>query len=132
MTNIVIVGEAWGENEERIRRPFVGASGIELLRMLDEGGVLELTPEDTRCIYTFWQERDPRLVDNVWNNHPEVVRTNVFNVRPRGNRIEDLCGGRAEGIVGLPALGKSRYVRAEFEAEIDRLAEELLQWNPNV
>lgn len=32
--DIVLVGEAWGENEAREKRPFVGASGIELNRML--------------------------------------------------------------------------------------------------
>lgn len=132
MTSVVIVGEAYGENEEKIKKAFVGASGIELLRMLNEGGVIELTPEDTSYIYKFWQERDPRLVDMVWNLHPEIYRTNVFNVRPRGNKIEDLCGPKADSIKGLPSIGKSKYVRAEFEAEIDRLASELLEHNPNL
>lgn len=132
MTDVVIVGEAWGENEDRIKEGFVGSSGIELLRMLDEGGVIDLTAEDQNYIYKFWQERDPRLIDMVWRLHPEIYRTNVFNIRPRGNKIEDLCGTKAEGIVGLPSFGKSKYFRAEFEPEIDRLAKELLEQNPNL
>src|SRR5262245_57555235 len=132
MTEIVIVGEAWGENEAKIQSAFVGASGIELLRMLDEGGVIELSSEDNSYIYKFWQDRDPRLIDMVWRMHPEIYRTNVFNVRPDGNKIENLCGTRQEGISGLPALFKSKYVRAEYEENIDRLAEELLEQNPNV
>lgn len=132
MTDIVIVGEAWGENEARIQQPFVGSSGIELLRMLDEGGVIELTSEDQSYIYKFWSDRDPRLIDMVWRLHPEIYRTNVFNIRPRGNKIEDLCGPREEGISGLPTFGKSKYFRREFEGEIDRLARELLDQNPNL
>jgi uracil-DNA glycosylase len=132
VTEIVIVGEAWGENEHRIREAFVGSSGIELLRMLDEGGVLELTSEDQNYIYKFWQDRDPRYIDMVWRMHPEIYRTNVFNLRPHGNKIENLCGTRQEGISGLPSFGKSKYFRAEFAGEIDRLAAELLEQDPNL
>lgn len=37
--DIFIVGEAWGFEEAAAKRPFVGASGKELDRMLSEGGV---------------------------------------------------------------------------------------------
>ena len=37
--NIVIVGEAWGQEEAAHERPFVGPSGIELNRMLAEAGI---------------------------------------------------------------------------------------------
>lgn len=36
---IVIVGEAWGAEEAAASRPFVGASGVELNRMLSEAGI---------------------------------------------------------------------------------------------
>lgn len=35
---IVIVGEAWGVDEQNAKRPFIGSSGIELNRMLAEAG----------------------------------------------------------------------------------------------
>ena len=132
MVDLVIVGEAYGENEAKIGQAFVGASGIELLRMLDEAGALELTSEDQSYIYKFWSDRDPKFIDMVWRMHPEIYRTNVFNIRPRGNKIEDLCGPRESGISGLPAFTKSKYFRAEFEPELDRLAGELLEQNPNL
>jgi len=132
MTDVVIVGESYGENEARIKEAFVGSSGIELLRMLHEGGILELTAEDQSYIYKFWVDRDPRLIDMVWRMHPEIYRTNVFNLRPAGNKIEDLCGPRATAISGLPSFGKSKYFRIEFEPEIDRLADELLRQDPNL
>lgn len=37
---IFIVGEAWGADEARAGRPFVGMSGIELDRMLHETGIM--------------------------------------------------------------------------------------------
>lgn len=37
---LMLVGEAWGEQEERAQEPFVGASGQELNRMLQEAGIL--------------------------------------------------------------------------------------------
>ena len=40
MSRIVIVGEAWGKDEAVAKRPFVGASGRELNRMLEEAGLL--------------------------------------------------------------------------------------------
>lgn len=129
---IAIVGESWGENEEKLRKAFVGSSGVLLLQMLAEGGVIELTSDDQSYIYRYWQERDPRYVDAVWRMHPEVYRTNVFNIRPRGNKIEDLCGTKPESISGYPMFAKSKYFRAEFSGQLDRLAEELLEQDPNL
>ena len=37
---IMLVGEAWGEEEDRLGIPFVGASGQELNRMLHEAGIM--------------------------------------------------------------------------------------------
>lgn len=104
MTNIAIIGEAYGEQEEREHLPFVGASGYELTKMLAEAGI----------------------------HRADCFLTNVFNLRPQGNKIETLCGGKAEGIKGYPALIKAKYVRREFIPELERLADELTEVNPNV
>lgn len=52
---IMLVGEAWGYDEDREGRPFVGASGQELNRMLHEAGIL----------------RSECFVSNVVNHRPE-------------------------------------------------------------
>lgn len=52
---IMLVGEAWGEQEELHGRPFVGASGEELNRMLHEVGIL----------------RSECYVSNVVNHRPQ-------------------------------------------------------------
>lgn len=106
MTKIAIVGEAWGETEAQWKRPFVGAAGDELNRMLQDAGLLR----------------------------EECFLTNVFNLHPDRNDITTLCSSKTEGdyIPGLPALTKGKYVRREYKAELDRLYSELEQVRPNV
>lgn len=102
---IMLIGEAPGSEEELLGRPFVGASGKELGRMLQSAGL------DLNATY----------------------RTNVFHQRPVKNDIESFCvGERAEGIRGMPALIKGKYVRAGFADELERLYAEIERVNPNV
>ena len=101
---IALVGEAWGETEEKLRAPFQGAAGYELNKMLTEAGI----------------------------HRADCFITNVFNLRPKGNKIEALCGPKATAIAGYPALAKSGYIREEFTPELERLSDELCEINPNV
>ena len=103
MPNIAIIGEAWGEHEERQRAPFVGPSGYELTRMLSEAGI----------------------------HRAECFLTNVFNLKPRPtNDIENLCGPTKVG--GLPALKGSKYVRQEYFPELNRLFAEIKRVEPTI
>lgn len=103
--NIALVGEAWGREEEEQGKPFVGASGKLLNKLLSRVGI-------------------PR--------HDCLV-TNVFNLRPRpSNDIGNLCGLRADGIPGMPYLQRGKYVRAEYAPELTRLYKELDHAKPNV
>lgn len=56
---IVIVGEAWGREEQTAEQPFVGSSGNELIRMLAEAGI----------------------------DHSRVLMTNIVADRPEGNKM---------------------------------------------
>lgn len=132
MKPIVLLGEAYGEHEAAISAGFVGASGIELLRMLDEAKVIELTAEDRSYISKFYNTGDPRMTDAVWQMHPEVYRTNVFLQHPPGNRLEHFCGPKAQAIKGYPSMGKPGYVRAEYAHELERLGDELVDIDPNL
>lgn len=129
---IVIVGEAKGAEEHKINSSFVGSSGVELLRMLHESKLITLTPDDRSDISDYYRRGDPRCVNAVWKRHPELYRTNVFQIHPPSNRLEWFCGTKADGIASYPALLQSRYVRREFESEIDRLADEILGLDPNL
>lgn len=51
---IMLVGEAWGADEEREGQPFVGASGQELNRMLHEAGIMR-----SECFVTNLVNRRP-------------------------------------------------------------------------
>jgi len=100
----MLLGEAWGEHEERERTAFVGPTGHLLNEMLLEVGI-----------------------------HPsECYKTNVFNRRPPRNLISAFCGDKASGIDGYPALQSGKYVRNEFEPEFVRLTKELNAVAPNV
>jgi uracil-DNA glycosylase len=131
-TKIVLCGEAWGEYEQRIGQPFVGPSGIELLRMLNDARVIELTSTDRDYISDYYRRGDPRCIDSVWRLHGEIYRTNVFNIHPPANRLEYFCGAKADGIPSYPALITGKFVRREFEPELDRLAEEIIAHDPNL
>lgn len=56
---IVIIGEAWGAQEEAAQQPFVGSSGTELTRMLAEAKI----------------------------DRKDVLCTNIANARPPGNNM---------------------------------------------
>lgn len=104
MTAIAIVGEAWGEQEERARSPFVGAAGYELTRMLDEAGI----------------------------RRADCFLTNVFNLRPANNDIENLCGPKADGLPGMPAVKNGKYILSKYAGELSRLYDEVSSVRPNV
>src|SRR5882672_951432 len=107
---IFLLGEAKGANEQRIDRGFVGSSGIELLRMLDEAKILELTSEDRSYISRYYNDGNPLHIDCVWQMHPEVFRSNVFQQHPPGNKLDYFCGPKEASIKGYPKLGTVGYI----------------------
>lgn len=104
MPLIALVGESWGEAEERERAPFIGASGYELTRMLSDAGIVRA----------------------------DCFLTNVFNLHPPRNDLTAFCGPRDESILGYPAISSGKYIRHEFEPELARLSSELTEINPNI
>lgn len=103
MTRLMIVGEAWGQKEEEVGKPFVGASGWLLNQCLAQAGV------DRQDCYV----------------------TNVFNLHPSRNEVESFCGPKAEGLSWMPELRKGKYVRKEYEKELIRLFQEVEREAPN-
>lgn len=129
---IVFVGEAWSDSDLRSKQAFSGSSGIELFRMLNEAGVVRATSLDREMINKYYATQDPTITKTLWSLHSEIYLTNVFNLKPDRNDPDSFCGGKADGIPGYPPLNKSRYVRAEFEPELDRLCAEILDRDPNL
>src|SRR5229473_2517324 len=132
MKPILFIGEQWGEAEARIKRGFCGATGAELIRMLTEACVIQLSTHDSAHLRSFWTTRDPWSLDKIWENHREtLLRTNVFNIYPPGNKLEYFCGGKASGLPNYAKLLKAGYVRSEFAPELDRLGDEILSHHPS-
>lgn len=101
---IALVGEAWGEKEEVLGRPFVGSSGYVLDSLLRQVGIAR----------------------------NECLVTNVFNLRPPRNDVLTLCGPKATAAAGLPPIAKGKFLRSEFVPHLDRLYAELRESNPNI
>lgn len=104
MPAIAIVGGYYGYEEEKERTAFVGTSGYLLTKMLNEAGI----------------------------QRADCLLTNVFNLRPKGNKLESLCGPKPHAISGYPALLKGKYLHKCFEPELQRLGDELLEADPNL
>jgi DNA polymerase len=104
--DILIVGEAPGKDEDILGIPFVGASGQELDRMLNQAG---LPPAACRF-------------------------TNVFQTRPPNNDLGAFCGKRSDvpKDYSLPPLGQGQWVLPEHLSELDRLGGEIEETRPKL
>ena len=100
---IALVGEAFGEREEKLGRPFVGPSGKLLNGFLSAAGL---------------SRRDCHL-------------TNVFNFRPVGNKIKSLTADKGSAIPRMPKHSAG-WIHRKYECEIDRLYTELATLSPNI
>lgn len=101
---LMIVGEAFSRFDEEAGRPFSGAAGHLLTQVLAMAGISK-----DECYYT-----------------------NVFMQRPAGNDTGAFCGGKGTAIPGFPALYPAKYVRKEFQYELDRLEAEIKLHKPNL
>jgi uracil-DNA glycosylase len=104
MTKIVIIGEAWGREEEVAQAPFVGTSGKLLTTMLRSAGI-----DRAACFLT-----------------------NVINQHPRGDDFDEFCGPQSTALAGYPAHHGARYLHREYNAEVRRLTREVAFHKPNI
>lgn len=101
---IMIVGEAPGAEEETQRQPFVGASGKELNKMLEQAGLLSYS----------------------------IYYTNVSKYRPLNNDIERFLPKKREGLArGLP-WHRGRHCSPEIIEGMEELAVEILAVRPDI
>lgn len=104
---IAIVGETWGEAEERLGLPFQGGAGAELNSWLERVGIARA----------------------------DCFITNVFPFRPPGNKLERLCVSRKELAADYPhpALYPRLFVPdALLSLAFPRLSIELDTVRPNL
>lgn len=142
MTPILLIAEARGEAEARYNSTLIGASGVELLRMLHESRCLDLTPTDHGLIDLYYRTTNSHHLIDLWSRHPEIHRTNVFNFHPPGNDLTHFLGPKSTAVPGYPMLkvpkGKhsiptgGNFVQAQWASELERLGDEILSHNPNL
>lgn len=132
MKPVFVVGEARGPNEHRHNANFIGGSGALLLRLLADSGIIKLSAIDHTHLSKWYKLRNPLAIRDIWDRHPEVFRTNVFNYYPPANDLTFFCGPKAEAIPGYPALIKSRYAHRDWAPELTRLGDEILSKDPNI
>lgn len=101
---IFICGEAPGADEERLGTPFVGASGQELNRMLQEAGIMR----------------------------SECFISNVCRVRPPGNDISAFVAAKKKDITPKHVLLRDKYVLPVVVEGYNQLLSEIALVKPNV
>ena len=101
---IMLIGEAWGEQEERTQLPFQGASGQELNRMLHEVGIMR----------------------------SECYTTNVVNSRPLHNDIDRWVPKKRKDILPDMVRLRDRYVAPIVLAGVKKMMEEIALVQPNI
>ena len=105
-TSIALVGEAFGAEEEKTGLPFMGQSGQELSRMLQEAGI----------------------------HRSECFLTNVLSFRPPENKIETLCSKKADlpKDYAFPPISMGKYLQPQYLGELERLQSELEEVRANI
>lgn len=101
---IMLVGEAWGETEERTGVPFSGASGQELNRMLHEAGILR----------------------------NECYATNVINARPPRNDLSVWIPEDKKSITGRMVQRQGKWVDPIVAEGLEQLEKEIRLVKPDV
>lgn len=113
---IALVGEAPGNNEERLGKPFVGQAGDELTRMLKDAGIV----------------REDCFITNVLFQRPPDNNLASWCVDKR--TADQLWSQARPGEKKYPykALSQGKYLRPEFCTARERLWLELNACAPNV
>lgn len=131
---VLLVGEAWGEGEEQMLKPFVGESGKELFRILGdaipEEKSLHAEAENEARNWGFtWI-----AYGDTWLKACGIAMTNVLALRPQGNNMETLRVPKKEagpGHFNIP-IGRGLYLDPRLSPEFERLAEEIKILKPNI
>lgn len=104
---IAFVGEAWGEEEAKLGLPFVGWSGQELDRMINEGGL----------------------------DRSQLFFTNVIAAQPPGNKFDYFLVPKKDASpesISLGLVDTGKYLHDQYLGELVRLEEELNETRPNL
>lgn len=111
----MLVGEAPGEEEERQGRPFVGASGQELRRLIAEAGL----PQDSYLTNVFWTRPPGNDLTRFTMNSKSWLQ--VKSSLPSAQQLPPMRSGSS-----------LEYLLPTFYRELTRLGQEILTVKPNL
>lgn len=131
---LMLIGEAWGQTESETGLPFAGESGKELWRMLGEAMPHIAPAEHAVASLAFRDTAKWLAARDTWLASASILMTNVLALRPRDNKMENICGSKSEVGPNYPFshLAQGKYLRPEYFGELDRLATEIGEVHPNV
>ena len=132
---VLFVGEAWGQSEDEQGVPFVGYAGREFTRL-----VARVWPGGQETLDLMNAYRPWLAARQEWFSRQDLGVTNVFNLRPKDNKIHSLCYADRKdrpANYALPpigtVLGKGQlFLREEFFPETERLWQEIGEAEPNL
>ena len=125
---LLIVGEAWGEHEERLGKPFAGSGAKELWRMLGNAWE-DHWPEEHSRVETLIHEDSWVQEREAWLVSAGISLTTVFNFRPPGGNIAALGSPTPSG---LPPLARGSFLKEEHMPQLVRLRDEIERAKPNL
>jgi len=100
----MLVGDCWGEQDERVRSPFQGTSGQELNRLLHEAGIMR----------------------------SECYATNLVNKRPPWGDLGKWIAGAKKDITPTHIKLSGEFVLSPIAEGFDRLHREIALVQPNL
>lgn len=123
---IMLCGEAWGAREALFEHAFVGASGVELAKMLHLAKLAPAVPfsypSEFEMIAHWRKLRETHGIELV----------NVFNLRPPNNDIDTFFTNAKEGLPTLPPLRRGKYLRPELLPHLEALWARVVEAQPNL
>ena len=131
---LLLVGEAFGESEDKLKLPFIGYSGKELFRMLGEA-FFDVEPKLHASILRMFNSEGLCAREREhWLAAASIAMTNVFNFRPLNNEIKSLCVSKKElpPDYPMPLLSQGKYVSPQYLPELERLSSEILESAPTL
>ena len=127
----MIVGEAWGEEEYLLKRPFCGYPGKELFTLLGES--FPDDPKSHALICMMMKNNDLWTREReTWLESASILLTNVFSFRPFNNKIDTLLVKKGEPAVSRPQYKKGNFISATYQPHLDRLEQEIKLCKPNL
>lgn len=133
--SILFLAEAWGREEDIAHQPLAGVSGKELWRMIGEAFVM---PDSTQALHSValefmkfdlaWLAKRPAAMEAL-----NIAYTNVFNLRPNGNKLDSLCCQKGTmPSHKWPKITRDLHLRDEFLPHLARLRDEIAESRPNL